>query len=129
MGAAPASIAAATVGDSASSVAWLESNFNSNLIKPPFNVRTETPSNNTGYFVTASGGYLQTLMYGFGGLRIEEEGLIEAYAPVLPSHWKSMRLRKLSFRGQYYDIVVERDSAGRVRLRRERVGSPASQRP
>ncbi|MEP6886180.1 MAG: glycoside hydrolase family 65 protein, partial [Gammaproteobacteria bacterium] len=63
MGAAPASIAAAAVGDTVSSVAWLQSNFNSDLIKPPFNVRTETPNNNTGYFVTASGGYLQNLIY------------------------------------------------------------------
>jgi neutral trehalase/trehalose/maltose hydrolase-like predicted phosphorylase len=116
MGAAPASIAAAAVGDADSAVAWLQSNFTSNLIKPPFNVRTETPTNNTGYFVTASGGYLQTLIYGFSGLRVEEQGLVAAYAPVLPRGWRSLTLKHLSFRGQYYDFMVDRDRLGRVAL-------------
>ena len=73
MGMAPASIAAAAVGDAPLAVAWLQSNFTSNLIKPPFNVRTETATNNTGYFVTSSGGFLQNLLYGFSGLRITRE--------------------------------------------------------
>jgi hypothetical protein len=119
MAAAPASIAAAAVGDTASSVAWLQSNFTSNLIRPPFNVRTETATNNTGYFVTASGGFLQNLIYGFGGLRIEEKGLVEAYAPVLPPEWKSMTLKDIKFRGQHYDFIIDRDARGRVRLTRK----------
>src|SRR5450631_121491 len=119
MGAAPASIAAATVGDAESAIAWLQSNFTSDLIKPPFNVRTETPTNNTGYFVTASGGYLQNLIYGFSGLRIEEMGLVAAYPPVLPPEWRSLTLKHLSFRGQNYDIVIDRDRDGRVQLRRK----------
>jgi trehalose/maltose hydrolase-like predicted phosphorylase len=124
MGLAPASIAAATVGDSASAVAWLQSNFTSDLIKPPFNVRTETPTNNTGYFVTASGAYLQNLIYGFSGLRIQPKGLVAEYPPVLPAEWKSLRFDHLHFRGQIFDIVIDRDSAGHVQLRRERLRSP-----
>jgi trehalose/maltose hydrolase-like predicted phosphorylase len=118
MSMAPASIAAAAVGDAPSAVAWLQSNFTSNLIKPPFNVRTETADNNTGYFVTASGGFLQNLLYGFSGLRIEEQGLIEAYAPVLPPEWRSMTLKGIAFRGRRYDITVDRDASGRIRLTR-----------
>jgi trehalose/maltose hydrolase-like predicted phosphorylase len=118
MSMAPASIAAAAVGDAPLAVAWLQSNFTSNLIKPPFNVRTETPDNNSGYFVTASGGFLQNLLYGFSGLRIEEQGLIEAYAPVLPPEWKSMTLEGVAFRGRRYDITVDRDASGRIRLSR-----------
>jgi trehalose/maltose hydrolase-like predicted phosphorylase len=124
MGLAPASIAAATVGDSASAVAWLQSNFTSDLIKPPFNVRTETPTNNTGFFVTASGAYLQNLIYGFSGLRIQPKGLVAEYPPVLPAEWKSLRFDHLHFRGQIFDIVIDRDSAGHVQLRRERLRSP-----
>ena len=118
MGMAPASIAAASVGDTVSAIAWLQSNFTSDLIKPPFNVRTETSNNNTGYFVTASGGYIQNLIYGFGGLRIEEKGLIEAYAPILPPEWKSMTLKHIVFRGQSYDITIARDASGRARSAR-----------
>ena len=119
MSLAPASIAAAAVGDTDSAVAWLQSNFTSGLIKPPFNVRTETPGNNTGYFVTSSGGFVQNLLYGFSGLRIEEKGLIEAYAPVLPPEWKSMTLKNITFRGQHYDVTIDRDASGRVRLKRQ----------
>jgi protein-glucosylgalactosylhydroxylysine glucosidase len=124
MGAAPASIAAAAVGDTVSAVAWLQSNFTTNLIKPPFNVRVETPTNNTGYFVTASGGFLQNLIYGFSGLRIEEKGLIGAYAPVLPPEWKSMTLKDITVRGQHYDIIIDRDAGGRVKLTRKTLRSP-----
>ena len=116
MGIAPASIAAAAVGDAPLAVAWLQSNFTSNLIKGPFNVRTETATNNTGYFITSSGGFLQNLLYGFGGLRITEKGLAEAYAPVLPPEWKSMTLKGIAFRGRRYDITIDRDPNGRVKL-------------
>lgn len=119
MGMAPASIAAAAVGDAASAVAWLQSNFTSQLIKPPFNVRTETPGNNTGYFITSSGGFVQNLVYGFSGLRIQEKGLVAAYEPVLPPEWKSMTLKNIGFRGQHSDIVIDRDASGRVRLSRK----------
>jgi trehalose/maltose hydrolase-like predicted phosphorylase len=124
MSLAPASIAAAAAGDTVSSVAWLQRNFSSGLIKPPFNVRTETATNNTGYFVTASGGFLQNLIYGFGGLRVEERGLIAAYAPILPSQWKSMVLKDVTFRNEHYDFIVDRDASGHVRLTRKVLPTP-----
>src|SRR3984957_3941969 len=119
MSMAPASIAAAAVGDTVSAVAWLQSNFTSGLIKPPFNVRTETAGNNAGYFITASGGFLQNLLYGLSGLRVEEKGLVEGYAPVLPPEWKSMTLHGIAFRGQRYDITIDRDASGRLELTRK----------
>ena len=114
MGYAPNSITAATIGDGAGATAWFEGNFSGGTLKAPFNVRTETATNNTGYFVTASGGYLQNLLYGFAGLRIQETGLSESYPPILPVEWKSMTLKGIAFRGRRYDIVVDRDPAGRV---------------
>jgi protein-glucosylgalactosylhydroxylysine glucosidase len=119
MSLAPASIAAAVVGDAPLAVTWLQNNFTSGLIKPPFNVRTETANNNTGHFITASGGFVQTLLYGLSGLRIQEKGLVEAYAPVLPPEWKSMTLKGITFRGQRYDVTVDRDASGRVKLTRK----------
>jgi trehalose/maltose hydrolase-like predicted phosphorylase len=118
MGMAPASIAAAAAGDTTSAVAWLQRNFTSGLIKPPFNVRTETATNNSGYFVTASGGFLQNLLYGFSGLRVADKGLVEAYPPILPAEWKSMTLKNIAIRGERFDILVDRDAAGQVRLTR-----------
>jgi protein-glucosylgalactosylhydroxylysine glucosidase len=119
MSLAPASIAAAAAGDTASAVAWLQRNFTSGLIKTPFNVRTETATNNTGYFVTASGGFLQNLLYGFTGLRVAEKGLVEAYSPILPAEWRSMTLKDVTIRGEHYDFIINRDAAGKVRLTRK----------
>ena len=118
MGIAPRSIAAATIGNETDAAAWFATNFTGGSLKPPFNVRTETAGNNAGYFITGSGGYLQSLLYGFSGLRIRASGLVEAYAPVLPAQWKSLTLHDLRFRGERMDIRIERDPAGVVRLTR-----------
>ncbi|HLJ39325.1 MAG TPA: hypothetical protein VKT54_13055 [Steroidobacteraceae bacterium] len=119
MGIAPSIVAAASVGSSDEATALLQANLNGGTLKPPFNVRTEGASNNTGYFLTGSAGYLQCLLYGFSGLRTRAQGLVEAYPPVLPAGWSSLTLRDISFRGQRMDIRITRDSAGAVRLTRE----------
>jgi trehalose/maltose hydrolase-like predicted phosphorylase len=119
MGIAPSMVAAATVGSEEEGAGLLAGNLNGGTLKPPFNVRTETARNNTGYFLTGSAGYLQALMYGFSGLRIREHGLVEAYPPMLPKSWDSLTLRNVSFRGQRFDIRLARDGAGVVRLTRQ----------
>lgn len=119
MVAAPSSIAAATVGDFASAAKWAQSSYTSGLVKPPFDVRTETTTNNTGYFITASGGFLQIMLYGFTGLRIQDAGLVESYAPMLPERWKSMTLKNVGFRGKRYDIAVSRGINGKAKLIRK----------
>lgn len=126
MGFAPSSIAAATVGDATAAATWFEGNFTSGTLKPPFNVRTESAANNTGYFLTAAGGYVQNLVYGFTGLRVRREGLVEAYPPLLPAAWTRLTLRNLAFRGERIDVVVARDAGGRVRLSRHPHAAPAA---
>jgi len=118
MGLAPLSISAAMNGDLDNAARWLERNFTGDVLKPPFNVRTETARNNTGYFITASAGFLQNLVYGFTGLRLQDKGLVEAYPPMLPPAWKSLTLRRIAFRGTRYDIRVERNARGDVVVRR-----------
>ena len=95
MGIAPSMVAAATVGDGAEGAGLLAGNLNGGTLKRPFNVRTETARNNTGYFLTGSAGYLQALIYGFSGLRIRDQGLVEAYPPLLPASWSSLTLRNV----------------------------------
>jgi len=46
------------------------------------------------------------------------EGLVGAYAPVLPPTWKSMTLKNVAFRGHRYDITIDRGSDGKPRLMR-----------
>jgi hypothetical protein len=126
MGITPHTIAADTIGSAPDASAWFATFISGGTLKPPFNVRTETATNNTGYFLTGSGGYVQSLLYGFSGLRIREAGLIEAYPPVLPPTWNSLTLHNLWFRGQRLDIRIARDANGGVRLSRHVIGASAA---
>jgi Glycosyl hydrolase family 65 central catalytic domain/Glycosyl hydrolase family 65, N-terminal domain len=104
------------VDDPQAAAAWFRLYLTGGTLKPPFNVRTETASNNAGPFITGSGGYLQSLIFGMTGLRIRAGGLIDAYRPVLPAGWHSLTLRNVSFRGRRMTIRVTRDASGAVRL-------------
>ena len=108
--------AAAETGQPAAAAAWFETYLTGGTLKPPFNVRTETSSNNSGPFITGSGGYLQSLIFGMTGLRIREEGLVAAFPPVLPPGWRSLTLRNVVFRGRRITVRVARDQTGKVRL-------------
>lgn len=44
-------------------------------MKPPFNVFSETKGGNNPYFMTGAGGVLQSLIFGFGGIDITNDGL------------------------------------------------------
>ncbi|TLY76927.1 MAG: glycoside hydrolase family 65 protein, partial [Gammaproteobacteria bacterium] len=96
---------------------WIARNL-VGFLKSPFNVRSETAANNAGYILSTSAGFVQSFVYGLTGLRIDDKGLSAAYRPVLPDAWKSLTLKKIAFRGQRYDIVVNRDASGKVRLTR-----------
>ena len=129
MGLAPLSIAAATAGDHVDASKWFERNLKAHVVQPPFDVRTETAKNNTGYFLTASGGMLQNILYGFTGLRIEPKGLVPVYPPMLPARWTAFTLRNASFRGRHYDISVRRDAGGKPVLSMTVTPSTGSPRP
>jgi trehalose/maltose hydrolase-like predicted phosphorylase len=119
MGLGPVPIAAAAIGNTDEAARWIARNAAADMFKPPFNVRPETTTNNTGYFLTGSGGFVQGLLYGLTGLRIESKGLLEAYPPVLPPTWKSMTLKDITFRGRHYDITIEHDASGKTSLTRK----------
>lgn len=58
---------------------------------PPFGVVAETKGGDNPYFLTGSGGVLQTVMMGFGGLEITSKG-VEQRQSTMPSHWKSLTI-------------------------------------
>jgi trehalose/maltose hydrolase-like predicted phosphorylase len=84
------------------------------FLKPPFNVRSETPQNDSTYLLASSGGFVQAFVYGLTGLRIEESGLVPKFAPTLPKTLSSLRLQNLQFRGRTVDIVISRLPSGNV---------------
>jgi trehalose/maltose hydrolase-like predicted phosphorylase len=110
-------VGAAELGDSKAAGEWIQRNL-VGFLKPPFNVRTETVANNAGYILATSAGFVQSFVYGLSGLRIEDDGLVEAYVPVLPPGWKALTLKRVTFRGKHYDIRIDRDAAGKARLTR-----------
>ena len=118
MGPPPVSMMAAASGDAAQATAWLNRDLDVALLKPPFNVRTETASNNTGTFVTASAGFVQNLLFGTTGLRLGDAGLRAAYPPFLPPGWAALTVTGVHLRGRVFDVGVTRDAGGVVRLSR-----------
>lgn len=113
-------VGAAEIGDAKSAGDWIERNL-VGFLKAPFNVRTETAANNAGYILATSAGFVQSFLYGLSGLRIDDRGLDEAYAPALPPQWKSLKLKNISFRGKHYDITIDRDASGKAKLTRKAV--------
>jgi protein-glucosylgalactosylhydroxylysine glucosidase len=84
------------------------------FLKPPFNVRSETPQNDSTYLLASSGGFVQAFVYGLTGLRIEEAGLVEKFAPTLPKSLSYLKLVNLEFRGKALDVMILRLPSGRV---------------
>lgn len=109
------SVAEAELGHAGRTGYWIDHNL-TGFLKPPFNVRTETRDNNAGYILATSAGFLQSMIYGLSGLRIEHGGLAAAYPPVLPPAWHKVTLRGLDWHGKRYDVVIRRGPKGRVYL-------------
>ena len=115
-------VGAAELGDAQGADAWIHRNL-VGFLKPPFNVRSETATNNAGYILATSAGFVQSFIYGLSGLRIDDKGLNPEYAPVLPPDWKSLTLKNVSFRGRHYDITIGRAADGKVSLTRKLAGT------
>jgi trehalose/maltose hydrolase-like predicted phosphorylase len=60
---------------------------------PPFGVLAETAGGTNPYFATGAGGFLQTLINGWAGLDITDEGIVQKYKPKLPKYWKSLTIK------------------------------------
>ncbi|RDS85234.1 glycosyl hydrolase family 95 catalytic domain-containing protein [Dyella psychrodurans] len=111
-------VGASELGDAKAAGDWIQRNL-VGFLKPPFNVRTETVANNAGYILATSAGFLQSMLYGLTGLRIDDKGLDQAYAPTLPPTWTSLTLKRVSFQGKQYDITVQRGADGKATLVRK----------
>jgi trehalose/maltose hydrolase-like predicted phosphorylase len=61
-------------------------------IRSPFGVFAETPTSNNPYFMTGAGGLLQAVIFGFGGLEITDDGVVQRES-VLPQGWRSLTIK------------------------------------
>jgi trehalose/maltose hydrolase-like predicted phosphorylase len=121
-------VGAAELGDGKAAGEWIDRNL-VGFLKPPFNVRTETAANNAGYILATSAGFVQSMLYGLTGLRIDDDGLSAKYAPVLPPGWNALTLKDVKFRGRRYDIRISRDADGKVVLSRQPLRAAGMRHP
>ena len=80
----------AILGNAAKAFELFQKSYQPNGVGP-FNVLAECAGGKgvAPFFATGAGGTLQTILFGFGGLEITEEG-IQENGPCLPAHWKKL---------------------------------------
>lgn len=78
------------LGDPEKSYALFVKSYKANQV-PPFNVLAETAGGTNPYFATGAGGMLQAVVFGFGGLQITDQGIIQNKT-TLPKKWKSLKI-------------------------------------
>ncbi len=67
--------------------------------RPPFGALSESPTSNNPYFATGAGGLLQSVLFGFAGLHLTDEGIVQKN-PVLPKAWKSLTITGVGSEGR-----------------------------
>lgn len=60
-------------------------------VRPPFGVLSENANNNRVSFMTGVGGMLQAVIFGFGGLEVTPDGILQLPTK-LPKHWKRLTI-------------------------------------
>jgi trehalose/maltose hydrolase-like predicted phosphorylase len=78
------------LGDGEKAYHFFKDAYEPNL-NPPFRVIAETKGGTNPYFATGAGGIIQSLLMGFGGLDITEQGITQIKS-TLPANWKSVTI-------------------------------------
>lgn len=69
----------------------------------PFGALSEVATSNFSYFATGAGGMLQSVLFGFAGLDITDDGIIQKN-PILPKEWKSLTIKGVGTDKKTYRI-------------------------
>ena len=70
---------------------------------PPFGVLAEYPGGTNPYFATGAGGMLQAVLYGFAGLEITDEGIIQLDVNV-PKGWKNIKITGVGMEKKAFNV-------------------------
>ncbi len=70
-------------------------------MRAPFGVMAETATSMNPYFATGAGGLLQSVLFGFAGLEITDEG-IRQFPSAMPKHWKRLTVTGVGPEGRIY---------------------------
>ncbi|MHA7056382.1 glycoside hydrolase family 65 protein [Aquimarina sp. M1] len=80
----------ARLGDAENAFRLFKRSYKPNK-RPPFGALAESATSNNPYFATGAGGMLQTVLFGFGGLHLTNEGIIQKN-PILPKVWNKLTI-------------------------------------
>ncbi len=94
------SIISSRLGDRDKAYSLFKQSYKPNE-RPPFAVIAETPQSENPYFATGAGGTLQSILAGFGGLELTDEGIIQLETP-LPRQWKSLTITGVGSDGKTF---------------------------
>ncbi|ARV06882.1 glycosyl hydrolase family 65 [Polaribacter sp. SA4-10] len=92
----------ARLGDSENAYRLFKDSYAPNK-RPPFGALAESATSNNPYFATGAGGMLQTVLFGFGGLQLTNEGVVQIN-PNLPKEWKSLTIKGVGLTKKNYVI-------------------------
>ncbi len=70
---------------------------------PPFGVLAETAGGTNPYFATGAGGFLQAVIFGFGGLQITDAGIIQSKSS-LPKNWSGLKIKNAGVNHQDFSV-------------------------
>lgn len=85
------SILYSRLGDAQKAKYYFDDSYVPNL-QMPFRVIAEFDGGTNPYFITGAGGSLQSVLNGFGGLRITDDGIVQTPA-CLPDGWKKLVMK------------------------------------
>ncbi len=102
--------------DLANASHWFARGYEKNYA--PWRIWSEHDENDGGAvnFITAGGMFLQSLVFGYGGLRFNDDGI--SMDPVLPPSVTAMKLRGLTHAEAKFDVEVDREGT-RFTMREE----------
>ncbi len=92
----------ARLGDGNKAYQWFKDAYMPNL-NPPFRVIAETKGGTNPYFATGAGGILQSVLMGFGGLDITENGIVQVKS-ALPNQWKKITITGVGTKKQTFVV-------------------------
>ncbi|MEK6155139.1 glycoside hydrolase family 65 protein [Flavobacteriaceae bacterium 3-367] len=72
--------------------------------RPPFGALSETATGEYPYFATGAGGMLQVVLFGFGGLDITDQGIVQQN-PILPKEWESLTIKGVGPENKTYRVT------------------------
>jgi trehalose/maltose hydrolase-like predicted phosphorylase len=81
------------------------------FLRAPFNDFSEKRSTNNDTFLTGCAGVGLGPLYGFGGIRYDEQGI--SARPVLPKGWKRLKITGIHYRGNVYHLEVTPETSGK----------------